>query len=366
MNGGNVVDGVDRTNYGMILTGTGEPDPAEPYTVIVSGVARSGTSMIATILHAAGVPMGNPPLDVVIEDPEIFAAAQSGHAMLLREIIARRDAASAIWGFKMPNMHAYLHADQITWFRNPRMILIFRDPIAVSVRESLSEYFDPRNTLASSLHGMLSTVAFAEQARCPTLMLSYEKSIAAPERAVRAVLSFCGLRVGDAMVADLVRMVQPDNPAYLRTANSHFVGYVDQIVDGHLTGWCREVNKFKPVTLDLIANDQILTTFVAMEFRQDLARKKIGNGNHGFRLAIDQFNLSPDTVLRIRPTKRVIELSGSGQTIRQLAAIGRTNLNESGSLATAPIATQAPAIEPEPLFPSPFPSPFSRGTLGSW
>lgn len=356
------MDDMDRTNHGMILAGAAEPDLTAPYTLIVSGVARSGTSMLATILHTAGVTMGDPPLDVVIEDGEILAAARSGQDTLLRQIIARRDAAHAVWGFKLPNLPSYLPADRVAWFRNPRMILIYRDPVAVAVRDSLSEYFDPRATLVSTLHGMIGMIGFAERVGCPTLMLSYEKAIASPERTVRAVLRFCGLRVSDDMMADLVLQVQPDNPVYLKTAHSRFAGYIDGIARDHLIGWCRNLSSLEPVELDLIVNNQVLTKFVAMEYRQDLADQRIGNGNHGFRLDVRRFNLPPDTVLRVRPTKRLIELSGSGQTIQQLAAGIRTDADGSVSPTPVPAAAQAPAVAPQP----PLPASRPKESLGSW
>lgn len=332
----------------MILAGAAEPDRTAPYTLVVSGVARSGTSMIATILHTAGVMMGDPPLEVVIEDPEILAAASTGQEALLRQIIARRNATHPVWGFKLPNMHAYLRAEQVAWFRNPRMIMVFRDPVAVAVRDSLSEYYDPGQKLTSSLHGMISAIAFAEQARCPTLMLSYGKAIAAPERTVRAVLRFCGLYASDAMVEELARVVRPDNPAYLRTANSWFVGFIDGIEEGHLTGWCRQVDALRPVSLDLIANGRVLTTFVAMEFRQDLADQQIGNGNHAFRVDLRPFRLSTDTVIRLRLTNRSIELEGSGRTVGELQGFEQANAARSLNPTPAPAADQALAMALQP------------------
>lgn len=354
---------IDRKNYGMILAGgAAEPDRTAPYTLIVSGLGRSGTSMIATILHSAGVLMGDPPLEVVIEDPEILAAASTGQEALLRQIIARRNAIHPVWGFKLPNMHAYLRAEQVGWFRNPRMILVFRDPVAIAVRDSLSEYFEPGQKLTSSLHGMVSAIAFAERARCPTLMLSYEKSIAAPERTVRAVLRYSGLRASDAMVKDLARVVQPDNPAYLRTANSQFVGFIDGIEEGHLTGWCQQVGALQPVTLDLIANDQVLTTFVATEFRQDLADLQIGNGNHGFRVDLRPFHLPADTVIRLRLSKRSIEVQGSGKTIGELQGFEQAIAARSFSPTPVPAADLALAMAPQP----PLPASPPRESLGSW
>lgn len=354
---------MDRTNYGMILSGSAVPDPSQPYTLIVSGVARSGTSMVATILHTAGVLMGDPPLPVVLEDAEFLTAVQTGHEAPLRAVIARRNAMRPVWGFKLPNLVAYLHADRIAWFRNPRLILIFRDPVAVAVRDSLSEYFDPRETITSSLHGMLATVSFAEQAGCPTLMLSYEKAIAAPERTVRAVLRFCGVSVADAMIEEIARMVVPDNPTYLATANSQFVGFLDGISQGYLIGWCRHVNVPGPVELELFADGETVTTFMADQFRKDLAQNKIGNGNHAFRVDISHFALTPGTVLHVRPRRRSIALSNSGRTVEQLMMRPPARAEPPPLLSPAPAPAAAPAPAEGPQPPSPASPP--KVSLGS-
>lgn len=357
------MEGMDRTNHGMILSGSPAPTPDTPYTVIVSGVARSGTSMVATILHTAGMMMGDPPLPVVLEDQEILTAVQSGQEAPLRRVIDRRNAAHPVWGFKLPNLVAYLHADRIAWFRNPRLILIFRDPVAVAVRDSLSEYFDPRETVRSSMHGMLTTLSFAERSGCPTLMLSYEKAITSPHRTVRAVLGFAGISVPEAMLEEIARTVVPDNPLYLATANSQFVGYVDGIAQGFLIGWCRHIDVPGPVELELFANDTSLTTFVANQFRADLAQNRIGNGNHAFHVDMRGFNLAPDTVIRVRPRRRSIELSNSGRTVEQLAM--RQQIAEQPPLlrpVPAPAAAPDRAAAPSP--PSPASPP--KASLGSW
>jgi hypothetical protein len=69
-----------------------------PVTVIVSGVGRSGTSMVAKVLDALGVPMGRTDGLEVFEDQDFIRALISFDYNHMRQIIrntTRRIAAGA-------------------------------------------------------------------------------------------------------------------------------------------------------------------------------------------------------------------------------------------------------------------------------
>ncbi len=311
---------VSPPNAGVIKTEFSATPSGAPKTLIVSGVARSGTSMVSSVLLAAGINMGDNVYDVVQEDAEILAILQSGHNTLLRGLIEKRNAEHATWGFKIPNLHAYMTVEQIQWFRNPHMILICRDPVAVAVRGALSEHLDEMEGLIASTNALVSVAEFAARVQCPTLLLSYEKAITAPERMLESLMTFCGIEPTEALFEELLRVVLPNNPAYLQTANRQFLGFVEGILDGKIYGWCHQAGSLVPVPLDLFADDVLLTSFQADQYRVDLADSQIGNGNHGFYVDVSRYGLRPDAVLRIKLRKRTIELQGSGRTVRELSA----------------------------------------------
>lgn len=306
---------VSPTNTGVIATSAGDASAIGPRTLIVTGVARSGTSMVSSVLSAAGVYMGEHVYDVVGEDAQVLAILQSGHHSMLKDLIRVRDAAHPLWGFKIPNLHAYLTRDQFAWFRNPRMIAIFRDPVAVAVRSGLSEHLDPINELISTTHAITAVAEFAAMSGCPTLLLSYEKAIMAPERMLESVLSFCGIAQDPALFDTLLQSVMPNNPAYLATANRQYNGFVEGIIDGKVYGWCHQVGSLFPVALELYANGDFVTAFDADQHRGDLASNGIGNGNHGYYLDITRFGFRRDTVLLVKVRNRTVELRGSGRTV---------------------------------------------------
>ncbi len=313
---------VSPPNSGVIQSGAAVPNKDEPYTLIVTGVARSGTSMIGSVLHNSGVFMGEHVFEVVMEDAHLLSTLQSGHDALLRGLIDQRNADHTVWGFKIANLHAYLTADRVRWFRNPRLVVTFRDPVAIAVRDSLSEHFDVREAMTFASHAIVSMAAFIERTGCPTLLLSYEKAIANPPQFLNALLPFCGIEADADQMEKLIHLVLPNNPAYLAKANSHFEGFVEGVMQNHIYGWCNQVNFLEPVLLDLFADDVRIATFLADEHRADLASMNKGNGNHGFYYDLTRFNLSPDTVLHVRPNRRSVELSDSGRTLRDMTVTG--------------------------------------------
>ena len=306
---------VSPTNTGVIQDSHGVAAGSGPRTLIVTGVARSGTSMVSSVLSAAGVYMGEHVYDVVGEDAQVLAILQTGHHAMLKDLIKVRDAAHPVWGFKIPNLHAYLTPEQFKWFRNPRMIAIFRDPVAVAVRGALSEHIDAMEGLVSTTHAITAVAEFAAMAGCPALLLSYEKAITAPDRMLESVLSFCGIEYDDVLFNKLLQSVMPNNPAYLATANRQYVGFMEGIVDGKVYGWCHQVGSLFPVSLELLADGEFVTAFDADQFRGDLASSGIGNGNHGYYLDITRYGFLRDTVLSVKVRNRTVELRGSGRTL---------------------------------------------------
>jgi hypothetical protein len=77
-------------------------------TIVVTGVARSGTSLVASVLKAAGLHMGDFLHDVVQEDAQMLEIVRSRDTALLRTLIQQRNAQHPRWGFKVPNLHAYM------------------------------------------------------------------------------------------------------------------------------------------------------------------------------------------------------------------------------------------------------------------
>ena len=275
----------DRNN-GLIIRHAVGTDRSER-TFIVSGLARSGTSMVARALHTAGVFLGSTLDDIVFEDLEIAEAIESGDRDRLKRLIARRDRLQPVWGFKRPHLHQWADLELLKLFRNPRLVLTYRDPVAIATRNRISEHIDELSGLRSALDEMrLMTELFSDMAY-PMLMVSYEKAVGARAHFIQMLLEFTGLTVDHATRLAMVNSVEAERDAYLEAARRKFEGYVDSCDRGRIVGWCRQVGSATPLTVDVFVERRLVATSAANVHRADLAAAGYGNGDHGFEVAID-------------------------------------------------------------------------------
>ena len=111
-------------NIGVIQTGgkAAKRKASSNRTILVTGIARSGTSMVAAVLRAAGLHMGDFVHDVVHEDGQMQEILQSRDTAMLRRLIGQRNTQHKQWGFKLPSLHTLMRHDEVGLFRNPHLI----------------------------------------------------------------------------------------------------------------------------------------------------------------------------------------------------------------------------------------------------
>ena len=302
-------DIADLVNKGCILN---QPLADQGRTLIVTGLQRSGTSVVAAILHHAGVFIGNEINDAVYEDEAIGRVLLARDIGALRRIVAERNERYPRWGFKRPLLHEELTAEQLSLFDRPRVIVTFRDPVSMAVRTSLSEYQDPLQVLADVAARQADLLRFVGTLRCPNLLLSYEKILAFPGEFTDAILGFCGILPSDELRARLLALVEPNRPRYLAIARRRFDGLIEGVRGGQLYGWCCLTRSADPVTLDVLVDDRVSVTVVADTFRQDLVDAGFGQGRHGYFVPVEALQARPDSVIRVRVARHGVELDNSG------------------------------------------------------
>ena len=131
-------------------------------TFIVTGPHRSGTSLVASILWQSGLFIGSEVNDIVFEDEAITRVLASRDLVALRHTIAERNARHPRWGFKIPMLCRALDVGQLTMFDRPRLIVAFRDPVAMAVRTSISEFQDPMRVLHDVASDQTAMMAFVQ------------------------------------------------------------------------------------------------------------------------------------------------------------------------------------------------------------
>ena len=307
----------DLVNEGFILNRlSGEAGR----TFIVTGLQRSGTSLIASILHQAGLFMGSQFNNAIYEDEEIIRVLTAKHLHALREIIERRNAANTRWGFKCPMLCHTLAPHQLGLFDRPRLIIAFRDPVAIAKRTSLSEYRRPMQALHDAMTQQAELMAFLTKVECPSLLLSYEKALTFPHKIIDVILRFSDIASHAPLRERLVSLIEPNRPQYIATARRRYEGLIEGVRDGQLYGWCWLTQVHDPVTLDVLVDNRFVMRVVADSFRQDLLDASIGGGRHGFFIPVKALNAQQDSVVRVWVAEYGIELNHSGKRLRDFSS----------------------------------------------
>jgi len=129
-------------------------------------------------------------------------------------VVAERNAAMKIWGWKYPRATDYLD-ELLPKLRNPRLIVVWRDLLAASARriargESLSQ------SLAMTSRIQQKNLRLTQQVTCPVLHVSYEKAIRSPIPFAEAMAAF----VGGALPSDLAELVSFMEPGSYKPVGS--------------------------------------------------------------------------------------------------------------------------------------------------
>lgn len=270
-----------------LLNQQSAPQANAPSTVIVVGVARSGTSMIATCLRALGVFMGDRIGDAVHEDVEMAEALEQGDQGALKQLIDRRNDQHNIWGFKRPMAFGVI-GDYIHMFRSPRFVVTFRDPVAIAKRNELSMNMDFLRALNLARSNIGDLVTFVDELETPAMLVSYEKALLGPSGFVAALADFCGVEADPDTFDLAARSVESAPERYLDASRLKFEGRFDNVTDGIASGWVRRLGNSKPMTVVIEREGKAVGREVADRYRKDLERAGKGDGRCAFRIVLTE------------------------------------------------------------------------------
>jgi hypothetical protein len=214
------------------------PRPGEQSkTVMVLGVERGGTSMVAGILRALGVNMGDR-VGFNHEDPRFMVEDTE----VLQRRIQMRNKQEAVWGFKMPKQVQHLDFFEQN-LRNPYYIVVLRNLLAIADSWRQRGSGDVLGSLDRTFNYYHRIIEHCKKSSRPVLMLNYERAVGnavGKEEAVRAIGEFLGVDVDDKVLARATAMITGDGKGYLNLPEHFFAVTATQAMPPR-----------PPVTLDL-------------------------------------------------------------------------------------------------------------------
>ena len=259
-------------------------------TFVIMGVARSGTSMAAIVLHHLGVNMGVGKDDVIYERPDVYHKLEKKRQGLFRRFVENQNITYPLWGWKRPKSIEYVSRFE-SIIRNPHYIIPFRDMLAIATRNNLSVDMDVKENLFQLYkNDFRKVIQFIRKNNKPIFMFSYEKAITDKSHFVNELAKFVGT-IDQEKINQAIKAIEPNKEEYIKrnvgnSKGNNFIGRFDCIKDNHLIGWAKLTGSNDPIQLALHINSEFLTNFTANDIRPDL--KKLKYGQCAFK-----FDLSP-------------------------------------------------------------------------
>ncbi len=179
-------------------------------TIVVVAFAHCGTTMTTGVFEALGVPMvGENYLEGNWEDQDAIESIEHGDESSFRELVAKRNAESPVWGFKYTE--AYYYMDKLRRnLRNPVYFAIWKDPMSVTQRKygygNGLFLLDMQQTCIEMKRAAGIIFQSGEQVN----MLSYSQAIAAPHRFVQHLVDISGLTVASSDIEMAAKTVRPN------------------------------------------------------------------------------------------------------------------------------------------------------------
>lgn len=268
-------------NLGALRLGKLVPSGAK--TIIVVGVARGGTSMVAGVLRHLGVFLGDDAVPPVFEDVRLATPIEAKEDAASRAIIEEYNRRHPVWGFKRPGLIDHL-ASAHRLFRNPVYVVIFRDVLAIANRNALSVKSDPLRSIKYSLKQYQLVREFIESYAPPALLLSNEKALIHAATFVNELDDWLGLGATAQQKEAAIASIVIDQPQYLNASRLQFLGRLDKATTAFVAGWAFIRGRPGAATMEVVCGDRVLASVVADRHRPDVQRRGVHpTGFCGFR-----------------------------------------------------------------------------------
>lgn len=281
-------------------------------TYIIVGLPRSGTSMVAGCLKHLGIFVGKRANDIVFEDIALSSAIEAGDLARARNLIRDYNARHDRWAWKRPAAWKALPR-LLPLFRNPRLIVPFRDVLAISLRNRISVQTDVDLGLVSHTQEYLELLRALDDVQVPTLLLSYEKALLSPARFLDSLVEFCGLSPAEEPYRQALEFIEPDPVRYLERARFIYVGQVAPLEGKTVRGWAAVARRAgQHVTVELRIDGEICATTVANRDHPPEDGMPGKRSDYGFSLSIPR-RIRRGAVIDITIPNSDITIPGSGQ-----------------------------------------------------
>tara|TARA_R110001583_G_scaffold17482_2_gene70656 strand:+ start:22826 stop:24163 length:1338 start_codon:yes stop_codon:yes gene_type:complete len=305
------------TNKGVLLLKPSTSTTSK--TIVVVGVARGGTSIVAGSLKHLGLFMGNAE-DPVFEDTRLSLAFEKKSKEKLEHVIADYNQNNQLWAWKRPStLHDLPRLAKK--LRNPHFIFVFRDLLSVANRNKISMKQGVIGGLESALDDYKKIIRFIKKSNYPMLLVSSEKVLKYKQSFIDALIDFASLKPSEAQIEQALSFITPDPTSYLKVSRiDRVIGWIDnkQLQTGILFGWAYQTHNKVMVDLCIYVNGTLLTTISADEYYADFMGDIHPSGKCAFTLDLTKFDVKTTDVIEIKAKDDDINVCGIDIDLKHL------------------------------------------------
>lgn len=311
--------GLDKlNNNGIRYIGDKKAIEQEQKTLIVIGVARGGTSLVAGTLDKLGVFTGKQSKPPVYEDVVLAEMFENANYNDAQKIINEYNVQNDIWLFKRPSIINYI--DNVKkLFVNPIYLIIFKDIFSVSNRNSISMTTDTLQGLNKAHNDYSKILSFINKNEINGYLLSYEKIMQNTENFVETMITLLDTNIDATKKEEAIRFIEPNPKAYLDASRiTKSIGRIGSIKKNEIIGWGKYLHTNEIAIAELYVNNKLIASTKAKDFRQHTLDKNIHPTGHcGYYFDLTKTALKDGDIVSVKLSKDVLFLNGSNYIFRE-------------------------------------------------
>lgn len=244
--------------------------------LVVLGVARGGTSLVAGALHHLGIFTGEKSSPPVFEDVLLSNAFEGNKKSEVKSIVNKYTSEHSLWAWKRPAALNYIN-DVEEALSDPFFIIVFKDIFSIANRNNISMMSDLKKGLENALIDYLKLIDFISRTDRPVMLVSAEKALQNKEIFVDALIEinkdYIDLSSGRGKA---INFISPNPKNYLdATRITKSKGCIDLLDRSIVKGWAKSIHNSAPVNIEIYVNDSLIKKTPANLFRADLKSKGI-------------------------------------------------------------------------------------------
>jgi hypothetical protein len=299
-------------NLGVKYIGDTSALDTNKKTLIVSGISRGGTSLVAGVLHHLGVFTGELSSAPVFEDLQLASSFETGDFEKAHEVIKKYDARYNVWAFKRPGSINY-NNNLYKLCHNPIYLFIFKDIFSVSNRNNISMNLEIMKGLQGALDDYNKILHFMRDNPVNGFLLSYEKIIGNKEMFIDTIVKLIGVEdISSMQIQKALDYITPNPKAYIDASRvTKGIGQIGSIDKKQVIGWGKYITSNDPAMVELYINDILEDTIEARDFRPHALENNIHKTGHCGYIFILKKELKQGDKVSVKLSKEVHFLNNS-------------------------------------------------------